>query len=426
MMIVMVRYFNQDYVEVSITGGRLAAQLSNLRKIAMTIQHPRAVLSMLCGLLLSAAIFTGQVLAQSGPQASQESGVPWDRHANNAAVPADAWFENYRFRDGETIPRLRIHYATLGTPHRNAQGDIDNAVLVLHWTGADSRALLSPTYMKALFDAGRPLDAGRYYLIFADSVGHGQSSKPSDGLKAGFPNYGYGDIVDLQHKLVTETLGVKHLHAILGMSMGGMNAWQWAEAYPDAMDGVMPVVSLPIKVSGRNILWRRMVIDAIRSDPEWHNGNYSKQPSGWLVGYEVLRMMIDGVPHLQEIVPDTAAADKFIDETRKQAAQIDANDILYSLESSADYDPALGLASIKAKLFALNFSDDEFNPEELHVLEHLMPEVPQGRFVVQPGTPASPGHLTMAHPELWAQHVGEFMRWLGDAPAATAQKTDTH
>jgi homoserine O-acetyltransferase len=160
-----------------------------------------------------------------------------------------------------------------------------------------------------------------------------------------------------------------------------------------------------------------MVIDAIRSDPEWHNGNYSKQPGGWLVGYEVLRMMIDGVPHLQEIVPDSAAADKFIDETRKQAAQIDANDILYSLKSSADYDPAPGLASIKAKLLALNFSDDEFNPEELHVLEHLMPEVQQGRFVVQPGTSASPGHLTMAHPELWARHVAEFMRWLGDAPA---------
>jgi homoserine O-acetyltransferase len=155
---------------------------------------------------------------------------------------ADAWFENYKFRDGESIPRLRVHYATLGTSNRNAQGDIDNAVLVLHWTGADGRALVSPTYMKALFDRGQPLDAHSYYLIFPDSVGHGQSSRPSDGLRAGFPNYGYGDIVDLQHKLVTETLRIKHLHAILGMSMGGMNAWQWAEAYPDAMDGVMPVV----------------------------------------------------------------------------------------------------------------------------------------------------------------------------------------
>jgi homoserine O-acetyltransferase len=161
---------------------------------------------------------------------------------NSAANSSDAWFDNYRFSDGKAMDRVRIHYATLGTPHRNAQGDIDNAVLVLHWTGADGRALLTPTYMKALFDPHRPLDARRYYLIFADSIGHGRSSKPSDGLRASFPNYGYRDMVDLQHRLVTQTLGIKHLHAILGMSMGGMNAWQWAEAYPDAMDGIMPVV----------------------------------------------------------------------------------------------------------------------------------------------------------------------------------------
>jgi homoserine O-acetyltransferase len=341
---------------------------------------------------------------------------PWDRQKDANARQADAWFDNYKFRDGETIARLRIHYATLGEPHRNPDGNIDNAVLVLHWTGADGRALLSPTYMKALFDPGRPLDARRYYLIFPDSVGHGHSSKPSDGLKANFPNYGYRDIVDLQHKLVTETLGINHLHAILGMSMGGMNAWQWAEAYPDAMDGAMPVVSLPIRVSGRNMLWRRMAIDDIRSDPEWNGGNYAKPLTGRLQGYEILRMMIDGVPHLQAILPDGPAAERFIAEARKQAEAVDANDILYSLKSSADYDPEPGLASIRTKVFALNFDDDEFNPESLHVLEHLMPKVSLGRFLVQPGSEASFGHLTMAHPDLWAQHVGEFMHWLGDAP----------
>jgi homoserine O-acetyltransferase/O-succinyltransferase len=277
-------------------------------------------------------------------------------------------------------------------------------------------ALLSPTYMKALFAPGRPLDARRYYLIFPDNVGHGQSSKPSDGLNAKFPNYGYGDIVDLQHKLVTETLGIDHLHAILGMSMGGMNAWQWAEAYPDAVDGVMPVVSLPIKISGRNLLWRRMVIDDIRSDPEWNGGNYTKPPTGWVRGYGILRMMIDGVPHLQAIIPDGQAADRFIEDARRQAEAGDPNDALYSLKSSADYDPEPGLASIRTKVFALNFDDDEFNPEMLHVLQRLGPRVPRGRFVVQPGSETSFGHLTMAHPELWVQHVGEFMRWLGDAP----------
>ena len=344
----------------------------------------------------------------------------WDRQVNPNALQSDAQFDDYKFRDGETLEHLRIHYATLGTPHRSADGNIDNAVLVLHWTGADSRALLSPGYTKALFDSGRPLDANRYYLIFPDNVGHGQSSKPSDGLKAKFPNYGYGDMVDLQHKLVTETLGIKHLHAIIGMSMGGMNAWQWAETYPDMMDGVMPVVSLPIKVSGRNLLWRRMVINAIRSDPEWKNGEYSEEPRAWLFAFQIVRLMIDGVQHLQTTVPDEAAADALIAQGRQQSSQTDANDILYSFKSSKDYDPEPRLSSIKTKLFALDFSDDEFNPDVLQVLETTVPKLQQGRFVIQKGTIGSPGHLTMAYPGLWAQHVGEFMSWLGNTALNTA------
>jgi homoserine O-acetyltransferase len=252
-------------------------------------------------------------------------------------------------------------------------------------------------------------------------VGHGQSSQPSDGLKAKFPNYDYGDIVDLQHRLVTETLGIKHLHAILGMSMGGMNAWQWAEAYPDLMDGVMPVVSLPIKVSGRNLLWRRMVIDAIRSDPEWNNGNYTQAPRGWIVGFGVLRMMIDSASDLQETIPDGAAADKFLARNRVSAEHVDANNILYSLKSSFSYDPEPGLSTIKTKLFALNFSDDEFNPDKLQVLEKVAPKLQHGRYVVQAGTQKSPGHFTMTRPDLWAQHVDEFMRWLGDTPSTAGQ-----
>ena len=346
--------------------------------------------------------------------ADQDSHVPRSAAITTTAAQADAWFENYRFRDGETLPRLRIHYATLGIPHRNPQGRIDNAVLLIHWTGADGNTLLSKNYMEALFAPGRPLDATRYFLIFPDNVGHGKSSKPSDGLKAAFPKYGYGDMVDLQHRVVTETLGIEHLHAILGMSMGGMNAWQWAEAYPDAMDGVMPVVSMPIPISGRNMLWRRMVIGAIRSDPQWNGGHYNAPPQGWLQASPLVRMMIDGVPHLQVLVPDGPAADRFIADARSQAISVDANDILYSLSSSADYDPRPGLAAIQTKVYALNFADDEFNPAELHVLEELVPKVPQGRFVLQPGSAESFGHLTMAHPELWSEQVAEFMRSLGD------------
>ncbi|NBD27192.1 alpha/beta fold hydrolase [Paenibacillus glycinis] len=395
----------------------------------MAIRRSAILYGVLCGTLLLAAALPGQASAHPVPQPARLNptlafiGSTTSRHGQAAvdAVQGDAWFDNYTFRSGETLERLRIHYATMGTPHRNAHGDIDNAVLVLHWTGADSRALLAPNFRKALYDPGKPLDARRYYLIFVDNVGHGQSSKPSDGLRAGFPNYGYGDLVDLQHKLVTETLGIKRLHAILGMSMGGMNAWQWAEAYPDAMDGVMPVVSFPIQVSGRNLLWRHIVTDAIRSDPEWMGGNYTKPPRGWLQSYAVLRMMIDGVAHLQETLPDGAAADEFLAETRKQAALIDANDMLYSLKSSADYNPEPGLSSIKTKLFALNFSDDAFNPEELRVLERLVPKVKNGRFFVQPGSPISRGHLTMAQPELWSRHVAAFMRWLGDPPPGAAK-----
>ncbi|SHN70999.1 alpha/beta fold hydrolase [Bradyrhizobium erythrophlei] len=370
--------------------------------------------------LAIATLFCGSGLAQSvAPPATANNAAPspWDQQPNAVATQAEASFANYKFRDGETLDRVKIHYATLGKPHRNAQGDVDNAVLVLHWTGADSRVLLSPTFTKALFEPGRPLDVSRYYLIFLDSVGHGQSSKPSDGLKAQFPNYDYGDIVDLQHKLVTETLGIKHLHAILGISMGGMNAWQWAEAYPDMMDGVMPVVSLPIPVSGRNLLWRRMVIDTIRSDPEWKNGDYTTTPHGWIIGYNILRMMIDSVSALQHEVADGPAADKFLDVNRFTAEHVDANDILYSLKSSFSYDPEPELFRIKTKLFALNFSDDEFNPDRLRVLQTVMPKLEHGRYVVQQETATSPGHFTMTRPDLWAQHVGEFMLWLGDTPS---------
>jgi homoserine O-acetyltransferase len=202
------------------------------------------------------------------------------------------------------------------------------------------------------------------------------------------------------------------------MSMGGMNAWQWAEAYPDMMDGVMPVVSLPIPVSGRNLLWRRMVIDAIRTDPEWKNGDYTETPRGWVLGYGVLRMMIDGASALQQEVPDGPATDKFLSVNRFTAEHVDANDILYSLKSSFSYDPEPELLKIKTKLFALNFSDDEFNPDRLQVLQTTVPKLEQGRYVVQPGTASSPGHFTMTRPDLWAQHVADFMRWLGDPPSA--------
>jgi homoserine O-acetyltransferase/O-succinyltransferase len=361
--------------------------------------------------LAAVALSVTSAYAQSGASAAN---VAASSSATDASKQADAWYENYRFRDGKVLPKLHLHYATLGTPHRGADGDIDNAVLMLHWTNTSGGALLTPDYVDALYHPGRPLDARRYFLIFPDNVGHGRSSKPSDGLKADFPNYGYRDLVDIQHKLVSETLGIKHLHAIIGVSMGGMNAWQWAEAYPDAMDGIMPVVAFPTKVSGRNLLWRRMVAHAIESDPNWNGGNYLHQPRSLAEGYGVLRLMIDGVPRLQSAIPDEAAADKFVASIRKQTESLDANDLLHSIKSSLDYDPEHDLAAIKTRVYALNFDDDEFNPARLLILESLLKRVPQAKYAVQAGSEKSYGHLTMAFPSLWADHVAAFTRLLGD------------
>jgi homoserine O-acetyltransferase/O-succinyltransferase len=354
----------------------------------------------------------------ASPASSQSS--PWGPAGDAPYKPFDVTYQNYRFRDGETLPSLRVHYLTLGTSHRDAQGQIDNAVLVLHWTSADSKAVTTQAYTKSLYEAGRPLDAGRYFLIFPDAIGCGLTSKPSNGLRAKFPNYGYGDMVDIQHKLVAETLGIKHLHAILGMSMGGMNAWQWAEAYPDEMDGVMPVVSLPIKVSGRNAIWRHLAVDMIRDDPAYQGGNYTGPLTGVARAYALLRMMIDSVEHLQAVAPDGDSTDTLLAQLAAQSRGIDPNDLLYSLKSSGDYDPEPHLSAIRTKLFALNFDDDEFNPDRLGALETLTPTIPGARYVVQKGTANTPGHLTMTRPDLWVQHVGTFMQELDAAKPAGA------
>jgi homoserine O-acetyltransferase/O-succinyltransferase len=374
-------------------------------RVALAGRAPsrRAKFGLRVGLAFLNAIVIGGLTPVSAQTAPPGNG-------SLAPIQADAIYDKYRLRDGETVERLRLHYATLGSPHRNAKGEIDNAVMVVHWTGNSGASLLTPEYIKSLFAEGAPLDARRFYLVFPDNFGHGQSTKPSDGLRTKFPHYGYNDLVDLQHRLITETLGIKRLHAILGMSMGGMNAWQWAEAYPDEVEAIMPVVSLPVPISGRNLLWRRMAIAEIRNDPDWQRGDYTKPPLGFKQAYLLLRMMIDGVPHLQAAIPDTKAAESYMAAITKQNAQSDPNDLLFSLESSQDYDPEPDLAKIKAKVYALNFSDDEFNPDVLQILQTRMKLVKDGQYVIQQGTPETYGHLTMAHPALWAEHVRDFMR----------------
>jgi homoserine O-acetyltransferase len=325
---------------------------------------------------------------------------------------ADTFFANYRFRNGETLDQLRLHYAVLGEPHRDEHGTIDNAILLLHWTNASSQELLTPEYKQAFFASGAPFDIARYFVIIPDNVGHGQSSKPSDGLRAGFPRYGYSDMVDLQHRLVVETLGISRLRAVVGMSMGCMNAWQWAEAYPDAIDGVMPVACFPSPISGRNLLWRRMVVDLITSDPAWADGNYQQQPPSVATAGELARMMINGVPNLQEEVNTAQQADEFIRNVKNQAAGQDANDLLHSFEASGDFDAEPDLGRIKAKVFALNFADDEFYRDSLQVLQRDMPKVQHGRLVIRGITAGSAGHFSMARPGLWKDQAADFMDWL--------------
>jgi homoserine O-acetyltransferase/O-succinyltransferase len=348
--------------------------------------------------------FTAIVLCRGIPHGMAQSSQTAD-HVSSSLVSLnehqnDASFENYRFHDGKTVPQLQLHYVTLGHPHKNADGVVDNAILLLHWTNASSQSLLVPEYENALFVPGAPLDATRFFVIIPDDVGHGKSSKPSDGLKAAFPHYGYSDIVDLQHKLVMETLGVTHLHAVVGMSMGCMNAWQWAESYPDAMDGVMPIACFPAPISGRNLLWRTILIDSIKTDPTGSTA------------FAIARMMIDGVPALQQEVRSPEAADALMQGIKSQAGGQDANNVIYSFESSRDFNAEPALGQIKAKVFALNFTDDEFYRDSLQILERDIQQVHRAQVVIRPISVGSVGHFTMSHPDLWKDQVQAFMKWL--------------
>jgi len=321
----------------------------------------------------------------------------------------DAVFTNYTFRDGEKLLQSRIHYVTLGHKHLNVRGEIDNAVLLLHWTNASSQALVTPEFQRALFAPGSPVDVSRYFIVIPDDIGHGHSSKPSDGLKARFPHYGYGDMVDLQRKLLADSLRIEHLHAVIGMSMGCMNAWQWAEAYPEAEDGIMPIACFPAPISGRNLLWRRLLIDTVHADPAWNGGNYETQPPSARFAFELARMMIDGVPALQQEVRTPEEADTLLTNVSSQTKALDVNDLLYAFDSSRDFNAEPGLSTIKTKVFALNFEDDEFYRDSLGILENDVRRVPHGQQVVQQAGPGSVGHLTMSHPALWRAQVEAFM-----------------
>lgn len=323
------------------------------------------------------------------------------------------FLKDFRFTSGETLSELRIHYRTLGHPRRDAAGVVRNAVLILHGTGGSGNQFLSPLFAGELYGAGQPLDTTTHYLILPDNIGHGRSSKPSDGLRARFPHYGYEDLVAAQYRLVTEGLGVHHLLLVMGTSMGCMHSWMWGERHPDFVDGLVPLACIPTQIAGRNRMWRRMIIDDIKGDPDWKNGDYATQPPGLRAALQLL-FIAGSAPLVQQRAgPSRDSADAFISrwlETRY--AQTDANDLLYQVDASRDYDPSSELERITVPVLAINSADDFINPPELGLMERLIPRVKGARYVLIPTSERTRGHGTHTAAAVWKEYFAPFVAGL--------------
>jgi homoserine O-acetyltransferase len=320
---------------------------------------------------------------------------------------------DFRFADGETLPALRLHYMTMGHPARGDDGLVRNGVLILHGTTGSGRQFLNPLFAGELFSAGQPLDTATHYLIFPDGIGHGRSSRPSDGLHARFPHYTYDDMVDAQYRLLTERLGVYHLLLVMGTSMGGMQTWVWGERYPDFMDGLVPLASLPAQIAGRNRMMRKLIMDDIRDDPAWRGGDYAAQPPGLRAALQLLWVMTTSPLVLRRAAPIRDSADAYITRWLNRAARsYDANDVWYAFDASRDYDPSPGLERITAPLLAINSADDYVNPPELGIMEHLIRRVRRGRFVLIPISDVTRGHGTHTVAAAWKAEFGPFVAGL--------------
>jgi homoserine O-acetyltransferase len=324
----------------------------------------------------------------------------------------DFIIRDFKFDSGEVLPELKLHYRTLGKPERDASGLVRNAVIVLHGTGGSGGGFLSQQFAGVLFRPGQLLDANKYYIILPDNVGHGQSSKPSNGLHARFPHYGYNDMVRAQYRLLTEGLGVNHLRLVMGTSMGCMHSWLWGVKYPDFMDALMPLACLPVQISGRNRFMRRMIIDAIKSDPDWQSGEYKTQPvRGLRAAIYTLMFMTSSPLQQYKQAPTRDAADQLFDRTlNAQLSRTDANDMLYQFDSSRDYDPAPDLEKIKAPVMAVNSADDQVNPPELGIMEREIKRVKRGKYVLIPISDRTRGHGTHSLPELWKEPLAELLK----------------
>lgn len=318
--------------------------------------------------------------------------------------------QDFHFRSGESLPELKLHYRTLGQPHKNASGHIDNAVLILHGTGGSGAQFLSPQFAGILFGLGQLLDTTKYFIILPDNIGHGASSKPSDGLHARFPSYDYDDMVAAQHLLLESALHVDHLRLILGTSMGCMHAWVWGETYPAYADALMPLACLPIQIAGRNRIVRKMAMDAIRNDPGWSNGDYTRQPQGLKTALDLLLIMGSSPLQMQKDFPTRDQADAHLEKIiGARLATTDANDFLYQFNASRNYDPSAGLSKITVPVMAINSADDFLNPPELNIMPEAIKKVPRGTFVLLPISDETRGHGTHTLPAIWKDYLAKLL-----------------
>jgi homoserine O-acetyltransferase/O-succinyltransferase len=318
---------------------------------------------------------------------------------------------NFRFGSGETLPELKLRYLTLGSPHRNAAGHVDNAVLLLHGTGGNRRTLLVPQFSDVLFGPGQPLDITRYFLIFPDDIGQGDSSKPSDGLRMKFPRYDYDDMVRSQHQMLLEGMGVDHLRLILGTSMGCMQSFVWGETYPGFADALMPLACLPTAIAGRNRMMRYMAIENIKNDPGWQNGNYATEPVlGLRTANEMLLIMGSAPLVMQKAAPTREAAEEYVDKyLTRVGASTDANNLIYYVDASRNYNPSAQLGRITVPVMYINSADDFINPPELGIAEKLAKQMPHAKFVLIPISDATRGHGTHTQAAIWKDYLVELL-----------------
>ncbi len=326
-------------------------------------------------------------------------------------TPGNFIVKDFTFKSGEKLPEVKLHYYTLGTPQKDASGKVRNAVMILHGTSGSGRQFLTPNFGGVLFGPGQILDATKYFIILPDNVGHGESSKPSDGLHMRFPRYEYDDMIELQYRLLTQGLGVNHLRLVMGTSMGGMHTWLWAEQHPNFIDAAMPLASQPIEIAGRNRMMRRMILDAIRTSPDFNNGDYKQQPHGLAAALDVLLIMVSAPLRMQNELPTREQADKFLEDfIAGRMKATDANDLYYAFDASRNYNPEPQLEKITAPLTAVNSADDQINPPELKILDRDIQRVKNGKYVLLPITPETRGHGTHSWPAIWGNYLEELVK----------------